>query len=74
MKAIALGLFTGGVLRIVFGMGALNSTSLDISRVLLGIMVGVIVMLIVGGIVGMLKSSGTTEDIFEEHTSSNTVN
>ncbi len=73
MKAIALGLFTGGVLRIIFGMGSINSTSMDISRVLLGIMVGVIVMLIVGGIAGMFKSSGTSQDGFEEHSPSNTV-
>ncbi|HEY7985472.1 MAG TPA: hypothetical protein VIE17_00985 [Methylophilaceae bacterium] len=74
MKAIALGVFTGGVLRIVFGTGAMNSTSMNVPRIMFGILVGVIVMLAVGGIVGLLKSSGTTEDIFEENESSNIAN
>ncbi|HEY8084953.1 MAG TPA: hypothetical protein VIE69_05060 [Methylophilaceae bacterium] len=65
MKAVALGIFTGGILRTVFGMGALNSTSMNVPRVLFGIVVGVIVMLAVGGIVELLRSSGKAEDIFD---------
>ena len=65
MKAIALGIFTGGMLRIIFGMHPLNSPSMNTPRILLGIMACVVVMLIVRGIAELWRASGNKEDIFD---------
>jgi hypothetical protein len=50
MKAIAVGVFAGGVLRAVFGNSPLNSTSFDVPRIVLGTLVGGMLMLIAVGI------------------------
>jgi hypothetical protein len=46
MKLIVIGLFTGGIMRSIFGMSAANSTSLNVSRLWSGLLVGGIMLLI----------------------------
>ena len=55
MKAFAWGLLAGAIMRIVFGVTDVNSTSLDISRVLFGILVVGILLLVIVGLSALLR-------------------
>jgi hypothetical protein len=55
MKAFIWGLLAGAIMRIVFGVTDVNSTSLDISRMLTGTLVGGILLLVIVVLAELLR-------------------
>jgi hypothetical protein len=55
MKAFIWGLLAGAIMRIVFGATDVNSTSLDISRMLTGTLVGGILLLVIVVLAELLR-------------------